>query len=88
MGIAVESSITLNMPIRARIPARKYEINTAGPVRAKASPGKIKIPELIIAPVAMLNTPKNPNPFFNFIFNPFTFSIWVHAGSHCNQFKY
>ena len=67
----MESSIILKIPIRARIPARKYEIKTAGPVRAKASPGKIKIPELIIAPVAMLNTSKKFNPFFSFTVNPF-----------------
>jgi hypothetical protein len=50
------------------MPARKYEIKTAGPVRAKASPGKMNIPELIIAPVAMLKTSKNPNLFFNSIY--------------------
>ena len=67
----MESSIILKIPIRARIPARKYEMNTAGPVRAKASPGKINIPELIIAPVAMLNISKKFNPFFSFILNSF-----------------
>jgi hypothetical protein len=60
----------LKMPINAKTPAKKYEINTADPVLAKASPGKINIPELIIAPVAILNTSKKPNPFFSFILHP------------------
>jgi hypothetical protein len=40
-------------PVKARSPAKKYEIITAGPALLCASPGRIKIPELIIAPDAI-----------------------------------
>jgi len=43
-------------------------MNTEGPVRENASPGRIKIPELIIAPVAIQKTSRKVNPFFNSIF--------------------
>jgi len=46
-------------------------MNTEGPVRENASPGRIKIPELIIAPVAIQKTSRKVNPFFNSIlFSP------------------
>ena len=43
-------------------------MNTEGPVREYASPGRIKIPELIIAPVAIQKTSRKVKPFFNSIF--------------------
>ncbi|OEU44243.1 MAG: hypothetical protein BBJ60_10420 [Desulfobacterales bacterium S7086C20] len=61
------------MPTMASNPARKYEMITEGPVREKANPGNIKIPELIIAPVAIQNTSRKVNPFFNSIIGTYGF---------------
>lgn len=54
--MAVTSSDLLNTVGITKMPAKKYASTTAGPAMAKAIPGRIKRPELIIAPEAIANT--------------------------------
>ena len=65
LGMAVASSALARTAGRTRIPAKMYAKTTLGPVFAYAMAGKIKSPELIIAPDAMQKISKRPRSFFN-----------------------
>ncbi len=67
--MAVASSMTPMAPKKAKTPASRYTAGTAGPTRAYTSEGKMKIPELIMAPEAMLKTP-NMLTRFRFCISP------------------
>ena len=66
--MAVASSIVASDPMQAAIPASRYPRIIAGPIFSNATPGRIKIPELIMAPVAMQNTSRSPSVFNNSFF--------------------
>jgi hypothetical protein len=71
--MADANSAMLNAPVNANNPAKKYDRKIAGPTLGKAIPGKMKIPELIIAPVATAKTSINPKSFLSSIAPLFVF---------------
>jgi hypothetical protein len=65
LGIAVDNSALLKTLGIIRIEARRYDNMIAGPAFEKAIAGRIKRPELIIAPAAIENTAAEPSCFLS-----------------------
>jgi len=64
LGMAVESSTLDNKLGMTSTPPSMYANITAGPDFAKARPGNIKSPELIMAPDARQKMSQKPRTFF------------------------
>jgi hypothetical protein len=76
IGMAVANSALLNALGSIRNEAIRYDNITAEPAFEKAIAGKIKSPELIIAPAAIEKTSAKPSCFFRTaIFESFDYSI-------------